>query len=70
MSELPEWKTWSTTYPTINSYQSLVPSLDPDGVQLLESMIIYNPNRRITAQEALHHRFFDDLGDAFKVGDD
>lgn len=40
---------------------SLVPTLDRKGLDLLHQMLHYDPARRITAQHALEHSFFDDL---------
>ncbi|KAL8141082.1 hypothetical protein V2J09_007103 [Rumex salicifolius] len=38
-----------------------VPSLAPDGVDLLSKMLKYNPGDRISAKVALDHPFFDSL---------
>jgi cyclin-dependent kinase 3 len=40
---------------------SLVPQLDPEGVDLLSQMLRYNPIDRISAKEALQHPWFSDL---------
>lgn len=40
---------------------SIVPQLDRDGLDLLEKMLIYDPNNRITAKEALTHPYFNDV---------
>jgi hypothetical protein len=43
-------------------FASLIPTLDAIGVDFLNKMIHHNPPaRRITAQEALEHRFFFDM---------
>lgn len=34
---------------------------DPNGLQLLTQMMLYNPSRRISAKDALRHRYFDTL---------
>lgn len=39
----------------------LVPTLDQDGVDLLEQMLQYDPAKRITAADAMKHPFFSDL---------
>ena len=39
----------------------LVPSLDSTGLDLFGKMMMYDPSKRITAQEALSHVFFVDL---------
>jgi len=48
----------------------LVPSLSPAGVDLLSKMLTYNPNARISAQDARKHHFFDDVAEQLKrLGD-
>ena len=70
-SELPDWKSNFTVYPAPPSLQGLVPTLDAQGVALLEAMLVYDPARRISAQDARHHDYFNDLSDTIKrVGDD
>jgi cyclin-dependent kinase len=44
-----------------NGLASLVPSLNPTGIDLLSRMLQYDPARRITAQQALEHEFFRDM---------
>uniref|UniRef100_A0A672QV96 cyclin-dependent kinase n=1 Tax=Sinocyclocheilus grahami TaxID=75366 RepID=A0A672QV96_SINGR len=39
----------------------VVPPLDEDGRDLLGQMLIYDPNKRISAKNALVHRFFRDV---------
>ncbi|XP_051123965.1 cell division control protein 2 homolog isoform X3 [Andrographis paniculata] len=41
--------------------KSIVPRLDPEGLDLLEKMLSVNPHKRITAADALKHPYFDDL---------
>jgi len=53
-------------YPTPSSLQHLVPKLDPIGVDLLQQMLMYDPARRITAQDARRHAFFNSLPDNIK----
>ncbi|XLS93628.1 hypothetical protein HN51_069636 [Arachis hypogaea] len=38
-----------------------VPTLGPDGVDLLTKMLKYNPAERISAKAALNHPYFDSL---------
>jgi cyclin-dependent kinase len=40
---------------------SLCPTLDPLGVDLLGKMIQYDPSRRVSAQAALEHPFFQEM---------
>jgi cyclin-dependent kinase len=70
-SELPDWKNTFNTYECPSNLQHLVPTLEATGVKLLEAMLVYDPSRRITAQDARHHEYFNDLSEAIKrVGDD
>lgn len=71
MSELPNWKKDFPKYPMLTNLQVLVPNLEPSGVDLLTSMLTYDPMRRITAQDARNHVYFKDLPDSLKkVGND
>ena len=47
--------------PPRGGLQSLVPALDAAGVDLLSNMLQYDPSRRISAQAALEHPFFDEM---------
>lgn len=40
-----------------------VPGLEPAGVELLGEMLCLNPDKRITAHNALKHKYFKDLQD-------
>mmetsp|Transcript_15772 Transcript_15772/g.15164 ORF Transcript_15772/g.15164 Transcript_15772/m.15164 type:complete len:310 (-) Transcript_15772:2-931(-) len=48
-------------YPPPRNFGILAPRLDPDGVDLLQQMLRYNPASRITAEDALRHSFFNDI---------
>lgn len=39
----------------------LLPTLEPNGIDLLNKMLIYEPGKRISAVEALKHPYFDEL---------
>ena len=59
---LPEYSQDLPHYPPPRGgVASLVPSLDPQGLNLLEQMLQYDPSRRMSAQGALEHPFFSDL---------
>ena len=50
------------TYPPpSNGLASLVPTLPPEGLDLLSRMLQYDPGKRITASQALEHAFFQDM---------
>jgi cyclin-dependent kinase len=44
----------------------VLPTMEEAGVNLLQEMLHYDPNKRITAQMGMRHRFFDDLPPAIK----
>ncbi|XP_067858866.1 cyclin-dependent kinase 1 [Heptranchias perlo] len=48
----PKWKAGSL---------SQVKNVDANGLDLLAKTLVYDPARRISAKEALHHPYFDDL---------
>lgn len=71
VSELPEWRPDFVQHPAPESLHFLVPNLDPVGVDLLSSMFIYDPSKRINAQSARQHAYFNDLPESIKrVGND
>lgn len=41
------------------SLDTLLPKLDPAGIDLVSKMLAYIPEQRISAEEALKHPFFD-----------
>ncbi|KAF0907636.1 hypothetical protein E2562_018423 [Oryza meyeriana var. granulata] len=57
--EFPQWK------PHI--LERSVPSLEPEGVDLLSKMLQYNPANRISAKAAMEHPYFDSLDKSRKV---
>ena len=64
--ELPDWKDTFPAYPAPASLRSFVPNLDNDGVDLLESMLVYDPAKRITAQLARSHSFFASIPESLR----
>lgn len=61
--ELPEYSPdqYPPYPPPRGGLQSLVPTIDPTGVDLLSRMLQYDPSCRITAQAAMEHAFFGDM---------
>lgn len=53
-SSFPKWAAKDLT--------TIVPNLDPAGIDLLTKMLVLNPSRRITARSALEHEYFKDFG--------
>ena len=60
VSSLPDFKADFPSWPAVH-LSKLVPQLDADGIDLLTSMLIYDPGKRISAKRALLHPYFDDL---------
>jgi cyclin-dependent kinase len=65
--ELPDWKDNFPVYPEPHSLQSLVPKLEGSGVDLLTQMLVYDPTKRITAQDARSHPFFDSIPASLRI---
>lgn len=59
MANLPGYKNIKS-YPG-KTWKKLVPRVDNDGLDLLSRMLHFNPSKRITAEEAMTHPFFQDL---------
>lgn len=57
VSQLPDYK---TTFPcwTRRKLSESNPQLNDDGLDLLNRLLVYKPENRITAKEALSHSFF------------
>ncbi|RMX70274.1 hypothetical protein DD238_000070 [Peronospora effusa] len=51
--DLPDYRRDFPVYPTPDTLAHLVPTLDEDGVDLLEQMLQYDPAKRITAADAM-----------------
>ncbi|KAJ2587164.1 cyclin-dependent kinase 5, partial [Coemansia sp. RSA 1722] len=66
-SKLPEWK---RNFPMFSSVplEPLLPKLSAKGIDLLERLLEYAPEKRISAEEALAHPFFEDLKDMNNAG--
>lgn len=60
VSSLPDYKTSFPSWRT-NTLASSVKQLDSDGLNLLQAMLIYDPALRISARDALTHKFFNNL---------
>lgn len=59
VSSLRDWHVYPRWEP--QNLARAVPSLSPDGVDLLTKMLKYNPAERISAKAALDHPYFDSL---------
>ncbi|CAO3597709.1 unnamed protein product [Absidia cylindrospora] len=58
VSQLPEYKPNQQYYPAQTIYQ-ILPTIDPLGLDLLNRMLQYQPQMRISAKDALNHAYFD-----------
>lgn len=58
VTQLSDYK---ATFPnwTSNNLANHVSTLDEQGLNLLQAMLIYNPERRISARSILQHPYFD-----------
>jgi cyclin-dependent kinase len=59
--KLPGWKEekWEVFPP--KNLKEIVPNLDDNGIDLLKKLLEYDPEKRISAADALEHPFFKDL---------
>ncbi|KAG0330388.1 negative regulator of the PHO system [Dissophora globulifera] len=60
VSKLSEYRKDFPYYPP-KPLSSVVPMIDTFGMDLLMQMLIYQPQRRITAKDALNHVYFNDI---------
>jgi negative regulator of PHO system len=57
VTEYPDWNKAFTVYPP-QPITSILPALDINAVDLLTKMLQFQPQLRISAQEAMAHPFF------------
>ncbi|KAI8377272.1 serine/threonine-protein kinase pef1 [Blakeslea trispora] len=60
ISQLPEYKPAQVAYPPQHISQFL-PTIDTCGLDLLNRMLQYQPQLRISAKDALNHAYFNDI---------
>lgn len=60
VSSLPDYKTSFPSWRT-NTLRTTVKQLSSHGLELLQSMLVYDPALRISAQAALSHPYFGDI---------
>ena len=73
ITELPGWpdliqdgKDFGKKEPSLEQILD-VKHLGEDGIDLVKKMLVYDPSKRITAQEARVHVYFDDLPEQVKM---
>jgi cyclin-dependent kinase 2 len=65
VTHLPEFQPSFPQHPP-QSLSNIFPNLEPNGVDLLEKMLQYEPSRRISAKQALKHPYFHDIPESLK----
>jgi len=60
VTQLPDFKATFPSWTTLNLKTSMK-KMESAGIELLESMLVYDPSKRISAKKALLHPYFDDL---------
>jgi len=71
MDEWPEMQTLTLYQPDMQKYpgvaiEKLCPTLNEEGIDLFSRLLQCNPEKRISAKEAMKHSFFDDLSNDIK----
>ena len=66
VSKLPDFKPTFPKWPVQGMDKTITvwgsgPSVDPQGLDLLSSMLVYEPSQRISAKRSMSHPYFDDL---------
>ena len=53
----------------VNNFEQMLQAknLSEDGIDLMKKLLMYDPSKRVTAQEARKHVFFDDLPEQVKM---
>ncbi|CAM8892919.1 unnamed protein product [Rhodiola kirilowii] len=60
VNSLPDYKSAFPKWPA-KDLGTVVPNLDPAGLDLLSKMLCYDPRKRVTARSALEHEYFKDI---------
>jgi len=63
--ELPDWKHDYTVFPPVE-WSTVVPNAEDSGVELLQKMLQYDPNQRVSGKAAMDSDYFRDLSDSIK----
>ena len=56
-------KDYKATFPNWQgeTMEKLIPTADPDAVDLLSKLLVYDPTQRLSARNALLHPYFKDV---------
>ncbi|KAK3753284.1 hypothetical protein QZH41_015231 [Actinostola sp. cb2023] len=60
VSEMPDYKTSFPKWP-VQPLKNVIPSLQNSAIDVLQQMLTYEPNTRISAKSAMSHEFFNDM---------
>ncbi|XP_019613562.1 PREDICTED: cyclin-dependent kinase 2-like [Branchiostoma belcheri] len=60
VSQLPDYKPTFPRWPR-QDLSKLFASLEPEGTELFAQMLLYEPNKRISAKAAINHVYFHDV---------
>ena len=63
LKELPEWSANDNNFENFpeQDIKTIFKNLNPEGIDLLQKFLQLEPEKRISAEEALKHPFFDDI---------
>nr|AIW39761.1 putative cell division control protein 2-like protein 2 [Saccharum spontaneum] len=64
VASLPDYKSTFPKWPSVD-LATVVPTLEPAGIDLLSKMLRLDPSKRINARAALEHEYFRDLEHAY-----
>jgi len=65
VTELPDWKPDYTQY-TGQDWSTVVPNLERQGEELLEKMLQYDPNQRVSGKNAMDSEYFRDIPESLR----
>jgi cyclin-dependent kinase 2 len=57
---LPDWHDQFPKWRPV-TWAEVCPNLDPLGLDLLSKMLVYDPQMRVTAKQALNHEYFREI---------
>jgi len=65
VTELPDWKPDYTQYPA-QEWGTIVPNLERQGEELLEKMLQYDPNQRVSGKNGMDSEYFRDIPESLR----
>ncbi|XP_029159857.1 cyclin-dependent kinase 20-like [Nylanderia fulva] len=58
LTSLPDYNKISFAYHKGTTWESIIQDAQPDAIDLIRKILIYNSSRRLTAEQALCHKYF------------